>query len=69
MFLSVLPAAPPQERKLSLQNRTKDTYLSQLGEVEKRYAALSRQYAMVREAHGKQEQNGDETASFTFYQL
>ncbi|XP_013867629.1 coiled-coil domain-containing protein 73 [Austrofundulus limnaeus] len=48
------------ERKLALQNRTKDTYLSQLGEVEKRYAALSRQYAVVREAHGNREQNVEE---------
>ncbi|AWP08935.1 putative myosin-1-like [Scophthalmus maximus] len=48
------------EQKLSLQSRLKDSHLNQLGEVEKRFGALSRQCAMVRQAHEKLEQNVDE---------
>ncbi|XP_041854198.1 paramyosin-like isoform X2 [Melanotaenia boesemani] len=48
------------EQKLALQTRTKDTHLNQLGEVEKRFSALSRQCAMVKHAHEKLEQNVDE---------
>lgn len=58
-FLSVLTVAPPQEQKLALQSRTKDGHLSQLGEVEKRFSALSRQCAMVKRAHDNLEQNGN----------
>lgn len=59
LFLSILTTAPPQEQKLALQNRTRDTHLNKLGEVEKRFAALSRQCVMVKEAHGKLEHNGN----------
>ncbi|XP_013767861.1 coiled-coil domain-containing protein 73 isoform X2 [Pundamilia nyererei] len=48
------------EQKLVLQSRTKDGHLSQLGEVEKRFSALSRQCAMVKQAHDNLEQNVDE---------
>ncbi|XP_075327318.1 coiled-coil domain-containing protein 73 [Odontesthes bonariensis] len=48
------------EQKLALQNRTRDTHLNQLGEVEKRFNALSRQCAIVKQAHEKLEQNVDE---------
>ncbi|XP_040894085.1 coiled-coil domain-containing protein 73-like [Toxotes jaculatrix] len=48
------------EQKLALQSRTKDSHLSQLGEVEKRFSVLSRQCAMVKQAHEKLEQNVDE---------
>ncbi|XP_035769775.1 sporulation-specific protein 15-like [Neolamprologus brichardi] len=48
------------EQKLALQSRTKDGHLSQLGEVEKRFSALSRQCAMVKRAHDDLEQNVDE---------
>lgn len=58
-FLSVLTVAPPQEQKLVLQSRTKDGHLSQLGEVEKRFSALSRQCAVVKRAHDNLEQNGN----------
>ncbi|XP_054589371.2 coiled-coil domain-containing protein 73 isoform X2 [Nothobranchius furzeri] len=45
------------EQKLALQSRTKDTHLSQLGEAEKRFGALSRSCAVVKKAHEKLEQN------------
>ncbi|KAK6317956.1 hypothetical protein J4Q44_G00112470 [Coregonus suidteri] len=45
------------EQKLQLQTQTKDSHLNQLGEVEKRFGALSRQCAMVKQAHEKLEQN------------
>ncbi|KAM7396243.1 hypothetical protein PAMP_019300 [Pampus punctatissimus] len=48
------------EQKLTLQSRAKDSHLNQLGEVEKRFSALSRQCAMVKQAHEKLEQNVDE---------
>ncbi|XP_051238892.1 coiled-coil domain-containing protein 73-like [Dicentrarchus labrax] len=48
------------EQKLALQSRSKDSHLNQLGEVEKRFSALSRQCAMVKQAHEKLEQNVDE---------
>ncbi|XP_060892975.1 uncharacterized protein LOC132973503 [Labrus mixtus] len=48
------------EQKLALQNRSKDSHLIQLGEVEKRFSALSRQCNMVKQAHEKLEQNVDE---------
>ncbi|XP_035858595.1 sporulation-specific protein 15 isoform X3 [Sander lucioperca] len=48
------------EQKLALQTRSKDSHLNQLGEVEKRFSALSRQCAMVKQAHEKLEQNVDE---------
>ncbi|KAJ4938410.1 hypothetical protein JOQ06_003030, partial [Pogonophryne albipinna] len=49
-----------QEVKLALQTRSKDSHLNQLGEVEKRFSALSRQCAVVKQAHEKLEQNVDE---------
>ncbi|XP_061774068.1 coiled-coil domain-containing protein 73-like [Nerophis ophidion] len=48
------------EQKLALQIRSKDSHLNQLGEVEKRFKALSRQCASVKKAHEKLEQNVDE---------
>ncbi|XP_073327458.1 coiled-coil domain-containing protein 73 isoform X2 [Pagrus major] len=48
------------EQKLVLQNKSKDSHLNQLGEIEKRFSALSRQCAMVKQAHEKLEQNVDE---------
>ncbi|XP_042266909.1 uncharacterized protein LOC121896904 [Thunnus maccoyii] len=47
-------------QKLALQSRSKDSHLNQLGEVEKRFSALSRQCATVKQAHEKLEQNVDE---------
>ncbi|RXN21951.1 coiled-coil domain-containing 73 isoform X1 [Labeo rohita] len=52
-----------QEQKLQLQTQTKDSHLNQLGEVERRFAAVSRQCAMVKQAHEKLEQN-DESIEF-----
>uniref|UniRef100_A0A3P9J5Y3 Coiled-coil domain containing 73 n=1 Tax=Oryzias latipes TaxID=8090 RepID=A0A3P9J5Y3_ORYLA len=49
-----------QEQKLALQSRTKDSHLNQLGEVEKRFSALSKQCAMVKKAHEQLQQNADE---------
>ncbi|RVE72060.1 hypothetical protein OJAV_G00057910 [Oryzias javanicus] len=48
------------EQKLALQSRTKDSHLNQLGEIEKRFSALSRQCAMVKKAHEQLQQNADE---------
>ncbi|XP_033491903.1 coiled-coil domain-containing protein 73 [Epinephelus lanceolatus] len=48
------------EQKLALQCRSKDNHLNQLGEVEKRFSALSRQCAVVKQAHEQLEQNVDE---------
>ncbi|CAL9697106.1 unnamed protein product [Knipowitschia caucasica] len=48
------------EQKLTLQSRSKDSRLNQLSDVEKRFSALSRQCSMVKQAHGKLEQNVDE---------
>nr|XP_043891397.1 myosin heavy chain, skeletal muscle, adult-like [Solea senegalensis] len=48
------------EQKLALQSRSKDSHLNQLGEVEKRFGALSRHCAVVKQAHEKLEQNVDE---------
>ncbi|XP_050955922.1 coiled-coil domain-containing protein 73 isoform X2 [Labeo rohita] len=48
------------EQKLQLQTQTKDSHLNQLGEVERRFAAVSRQCAMVKQAHEKLEQNVEE---------
>ncbi|XP_037307291.2 uncharacterized protein LOC119196028 [Pungitius pungitius] len=47
-------------QKLALQSRSKESHLNQLGEVEKRFSALSRQCAMVKQAHDKLEQNVEE---------
>ncbi|GCC34388.1 hypothetical protein chiPu_0012861 [Chiloscyllium punctatum] len=49
-----------QEQKVQLQTVAKDNQLSQLSEVEKRFAAISRQCGLVRQAHEKLEQNVDE---------
>lgn len=48
------------EHKLTLQSRSKDSHLNQLGEVEKRFSALSRQCAMVKHTHEQLELNVDE---------
>ncbi|XP_028305758.1 coiled-coil domain-containing protein 73 [Gouania willdenowi] len=48
------------EQKLSLQSRTKDSHMKQLEEVEKRFSVLSRQCAVVKQAHEKLEQSVDE---------
>ncbi|XP_059190787.1 FK506-binding protein 5-like [Centropristis striata] len=48
------------EQKLSLQSRSKDSQLKQLGEVEKRFSAVSRQCASVKQAHHTLEHNVDE---------
>ncbi|XP_033940203.1 coiled-coil domain-containing protein 73 isoform X2 [Pseudochaenichthys georgianus] len=48
------------EVKLALQTRSKDSHLNQLGEVEKRFSALSRQCAVVKQAHEELEHNVDE---------
>ncbi|XP_014864692.1 PREDICTED: coiled-coil domain-containing protein 73 isoform X2 [Poecilia mexicana] len=48
------------EQKLALQSRTKDSHLKQLAEVEKRFSALSKQCAIVKQAHDQLEQNVDE---------
>ncbi|XP_059507829.1 coiled-coil domain-containing protein 73-like [Stegostoma tigrinum] len=51
-----------QEQKVHLQTVAKDNQLSQLSEVEKRFAAISRQCGLVKQAHEKLEQNVDEAA-------
>ncbi|KAJ8002799.1 hypothetical protein DPEC_G00162720 [Dallia pectoralis] len=48
------------EQKQQLQSQTKDSYLNQLGEVEKRFGTLSRQCVMVKLAQEKLEQNVEE---------
>ncbi|XP_069758741.1 coiled-coil domain-containing protein 73 isoform X5 [Narcine bancroftii] len=48
------------EQKVNLQNIAKDNQLSQLSKVEKRFAAISHQYGLVIQAHGKLEQNVEE---------
>ncbi|XP_046870373.1 coiled-coil domain-containing protein 73-like [Hypomesus transpacificus] len=50
-----------QDQKLQLQSQSRDRHLSQLGEVEKRFGALSRQCALLKQAHAKLEQNVDES--------
>ncbi|KAA0724502.1 Coiled-coil domain-containing protein 73 [Triplophysa tibetana] len=49
-----------QEQKLQLQTQLKDSHLNQLGEVERRFGAVSRQCALVKQAHEKLEQNVEE---------
>ncbi|KAM8892715.1 coiled-coil domain-containing protein 73 isoform 3-T4 [Spinachia spinachia] len=49
-----------QGQKLALHSRSKESHLNQLGEVEKRFSALSWQCAMLKQAHGKLEQNVEE---------
>ncbi|XP_062856197.1 myosin-3-like isoform X3 [Trichomycterus rosablanca] len=48
------------EQKLQLQTQARDSHLNQLGEVEKRFGMISRQCAVVKQAHEKLEQNVDE---------
>ncbi|XP_072520384.1 coiled-coil domain-containing protein 73 isoform X1 [Salminus brasiliensis] len=48
------------EQKLQLQTQAKDRHLSQLGEVEKRFRAISKQCTLVKQAHEKLEQNVEE---------
>ncbi|MCI4380306.1 hypothetical protein PGIGA_G00238300 [Pangasianodon gigas] len=48
------------EQKVQLQTQVKDSHLNQLGEVEKRFRTISRQYAVVRQVHEKLEQNVEE---------
>lgn len=54
----------PQEQTLLLQNKSKGSQLTKLGEVEKHFSVLSRQCAMVTQAHEKLQQNGKERAHF-----
>ncbi|XP_051548615.1 coiled-coil domain-containing protein 73-like [Myxocyprinus asiaticus] len=49
------------EQKLQLQTQTKDSHLNQLAEAERRFGAISRQCAMVKQAHEKLEQNVEES--------
>ncbi|KAK1161734.1 coiled-coil domain-containing protein 73-like [Acipenser oxyrinchus oxyrinchus] len=49
-----------QEQKLQLQTQAKDNHLIHLSEVEKRYAAITRQCGMIKQAHEKLEQNVEE---------
>ncbi|XP_072373803.1 coiled-coil domain-containing protein 73 [Scyliorhinus torazame] len=48
------------EQKVQLQTVAKDNQLSQLSEVEKRFAAISRQCGLVKQAHEKLGQNVEE---------
>ncbi|KAM8861676.1 coiled-coil domain-containing protein 73 [Synchiropus picturatus] len=48
------------EQKLALQSKSKESHLSQVGELEKRFMALSRQCAVVKQAHGSLEQKVQE---------
>ncbi|KAM9816296.1 coiled-coil domain-containing protein 73 isoform 2-T2 [Syngnathus typhle] len=48
------------EQKQALQNRSKDSQLIQIGEVEKRFGTLSRQCATLKKAHEQLGQNVDE---------
>uniref|UniRef100_UPI00398E8088 coiled-coil domain-containing protein 73 isoform X8 n=1 Tax=Pristiophorus japonicus TaxID=55135 RepID=UPI00398E8088 len=48
------------EQKVQLQTVAKDNQLSQLSEVEKRFAAISRQCGLIKQAHEKLEQNVEE---------
>ncbi|XP_049579731.1 coiled-coil domain-containing protein 73 isoform X2 [Syngnathus scovelli] len=48
------------EQKQALQNRSKDSHLIQIGEVEKRFGTLSRQCATLKKAHEQLGQNVDE---------
>ncbi|XP_066505425.1 coiled-coil domain-containing protein 73-like isoform X2 [Hoplias malabaricus] len=48
------------EQKLLLQTQVKDTHLNQLAEVEKRFGIITKQCAMVKQAHEKLEQNVEE---------
>ncbi|XP_053091227.1 uncharacterized protein LOC113546502 isoform X3 [Pangasianodon hypophthalmus] len=48
------------EQKVQRQTQVKDSHLNQLGEVEKRFRTISRQYAVVRQVHEKLEQNVEE---------
>ncbi|XP_076878284.1 coiled-coil domain-containing protein 73 isoform X3 [Brachyhypopomus gauderio] len=45
------------EQKLQLHTQVKERHLTQLGEVEKRFGAVSKQCAVVKQAHDKLEQN------------
>ncbi|XP_046706550.1 uncharacterized protein LOC124386625 isoform X3 [Silurus meridionalis] len=48
------------EQKVQLQTQVKDSHLNQLGEVEKRFRMVSKQFAVVRQGHEKLEQNVEE---------
>ncbi|KAJ8248943.1 hypothetical protein GJAV_G00229470 [Gymnothorax javanicus] len=48
------------EQKLQLQVQARDSHLTQLSEVERRFVALSRQYTTVKQAHEKLAQNVEE---------
>lgn len=50
----------PQEQTLFLQNKSRSCQLAKLGEVEKRFSALSRKCALVTQAHRNLQQNGEE---------
>ncbi|KAL2094005.1 hypothetical protein ACEWY4_011317 [Coilia grayii] len=46
------------EQKLELQSQSKDGHLKQLGEVEQRFGVVSRQCAILKQAHDRLQQNG-----------
>lgn len=50
----------PQEQTLFLQNKSRSSQLTKLGEVEKRFSVLSRKCALVTQAHRNLQQNGEE---------
>lgn len=54
----------PQEQTLLLQNKSKGSLLTKLGEVEKHFSILSKKCAMVTQAHEKLQQNGQKAARF-----
>ncbi|XP_077453305.1 coiled-coil domain-containing protein 73 isoform X2 [Stigmatopora argus] len=48
------------EQKQTLQSRSKDRHLIQIGEIEKRFAALARQCSTLKKSHTQLEENVDE---------
>lgn len=52
-----------------MQSRSKDRHLAQLGEVEKRFVALSRQCAAVKQAHETLGQNGTNDEKTLMYNI
>ncbi|XP_077596228.1 coiled-coil domain-containing protein 73 [Stigmatopora nigra] len=48
------------EQKQTLQSRSKDSHLIQIGEIEKRFAALARQCSTLKKSHTQLEENVDE---------
>lgn len=54
----------PQEQTLLVQNKATGSQLTKLGEVEKHFSTLSKQCAMVTQAHEKLQHNGKQHAHF-----